>query len=86
MSICLALMIPEGRPTTGRPKKGSYRERRARGFYIRIGELDLRKLRIICERLGITRTDYILSAIDRDYERIIADVSRKGTGKAKKGS
>lgn len=86
MSICLALMIPEGRPTTGRPKKGSYREKRTHGFYIRIGELDLRKLRTICDHFGITRTDYILSAIDRDYERIIADVSRKRAGKAKKGS
>ena len=64
-------MIPEGRPTTGRPKKGSYRSNRKRGFYIRIDEERIERLEAICEALGITKTDYILSVIDSNYERIV---------------
>lgn len=64
-------MIPEGKPTTGRPKKGSYRENRKEGLYIRVSRDDLKKLDAVCEALCITRTDYILTKIDIDYERMI---------------
>lgn len=78
-------MIPEGKPTTGRPKKGSYRESRNYGIYIRASGDDLMKLDAICKMLGITRTDYILSKIDIDYERM-AYVKKERTRKAEERS
>lgn len=78
-------MIPEGKPTTGRPKKGSYRERRNCSIYIRASGDDLMKLDAICKELGITRTDYILSKIDIDYERM-AYVRKERTRTTKEGS
>ena len=57
-------MIVSGRPTTGRPKKFSYREGRNRGLYIRLSESDMRKLEALCKFFGMTKTDYILMQID----------------------
>ena len=79
-------MIPEGKPTTGRPKRGSYRERRNRGLYIRVTGDDLIKLDKLCEILGITRTDYILSKIEMDYERMIYVRKKEGSREAEEGT
>lgn len=62
-------MIGQGKPRTGRPKSGSYREGRSRKLCIRISESDLHKLSAICEFLGITKSDFIIKMInDKDLE------------------
>lgn len=53
-----------GRPTTGRPKKSSYREGRDSGLYIRISGEMKEKLKRLCSYYGMTKTDFILWQID----------------------
>ncbi len=57
-------MLGQGKPRTGRPKSGSYREGRSRKLCIRISESDLHKLSAICEFLGITKSDFIIKSIN----------------------
>lgn len=55
---------------SGRPKKSEARERRDKKLCIRISMDDLERLNAICSTYGITKTDYILSTIAADAERI----------------
>lgn len=63
-------MIISGRPRTGRPKKGSYREGRNRQLCIRIDETSLRKLERLAEHFGMTKSDLILFLIDLEHEKM----------------
>ena len=63
-------MIPVGKPTTGRPKSGSYREGRDQKLCIRVSKATLKKLDILSKSYGISKTDYIISEIDMAFERI----------------
>lgn len=56
-------MIGSGKPTTGRPKKGSERSNRNRKLCIRISDEDLKCLEYVCKKLDITKTDYIILMI-----------------------
>lgn len=59
-----------GRPTTGRPKKASYREGRNRQLNIRLSERDLKNLDKLASFYGVTRTDYILWSIDNGLKEM----------------
>ena len=60
-------MIPE-RPTTGRPKKFSNRSGRDHKICIRISSSDIRKLEMLCEYYGCTKTYFIISLISNSYD------------------
>lgn len=60
-------MIITGKPTTGRPKKGTYREGRNRKLCIRIDPSSLKKLDRIAKSFGMTKSDFILYMIDLEY-------------------
>lgn len=66
-------MIGSGKPKTGRPRLGSYRNGRNKKLCIRISESDLSKLDKICRAFAITKSDFVIKAINdacsevRDY-------------------
>lgn len=63
-------MLGQGRATTGRPKKGDQREGRGRKLCIRISDSDLKKLEKVCSEYGISKTDFLISAIEDAYFRV----------------
>ena len=63
-------MIGSGKPKSGRPKRGSYREGRGRKLCIRISDEDLRKLDKICERYQITKSDFIIMSIKEGFREM----------------
>lgn len=72
-------MIGSGKPTTGRPAKGNYREGRDKKLCIRISYHDLKRLDFICEYYGITKTDFIISAIEEATRKVVNDVNGNNT-------
>ena len=65
-------MIGEGRPTTGRPKKFSYREGRKKTLCIRLSEDDLALLDRLSSFYGVTKTDYIIMKIRSGWDEKMA--------------
>ena len=63
-------MVISGRPTTGRPKKGNYREGRNKHLCIRIDTTSLKKLERVASSLGMTKSDFILYMIDLEYGKM----------------
>ena len=63
-------MVISGRPTTGRPKKGNYREGRNKQLCIRIDTTSLKKLERVASSLGMTKSDFILYMIDLEYGKM----------------
>ena len=63
-------MIGSNKPTTGRPKKGNYREGRERKLCIRISVEDLKKLNYICKHYQITKSDFIIDAIKSGFKEV----------------
>lgn len=59
-----------GRPTTGRPKKASYREGRKRQINIRLSDDDIRHLDKLALYYGLTRTDLILYLVEENLKEI----------------
>lgn len=59
-----------GKRTTGRPKKFDDRSGRNRKICIRVSEFDIRKLDLLCEFYGLTKTDFIISQIENAYYRM----------------
>lgn len=58
------MLIGNGKPKTGRPESGSYREGRDRKLCIRLSDSDLAKLTDICRFFGITKSDFVIKAIN----------------------
>jgi len=65
------MIIGSGRPKTGRPKKGSYREGRDRKLCIRLSYTDLKKLQYVCDIYGLTKSDFVIAAIDSAVKEVI---------------
>jgi len=63
-------MIGSGKPKTGRPKKGDYREGRDKKLCIRVSKDDLNMLERICETYQITKSDYIIMAIKEGFMKL----------------
>lgn len=61
---------------TGRPKKGSNRSGRNRKLCIRLSDDDLKKLNFICNRLDITKTDFIVQMIHKGVDMIRGNTTR----------
>lgn len=57
----------EGRPATGRAKTLSYRQGRSKKLCIRVSERDLKRLELLTNFYGMTKTDYILSCIEDGF-------------------
>lgn len=64
--------------STGRPKKGSYREGRNRKLCIRISDRDLNRLKYLCDIYGVTMSDFIASCIDNEITQIIRKEMESG--------
>ena len=70
-------MIFSGRPTTGRPKKGSHREGRDRKLCIRVDDDTIRKLEKVASYYGMTKSDLIIFSIDERFREIGANNGNK---------
>jgi len=57
------MIIGSGKPTTGRPHSGSYREGRDKKLCIRVSDDDIFMLNKVCESLGMTKSDFIIMSI-----------------------
>lgn len=64
-------MIGSGRPTTGRPKRGSHREGRDHKLCIRISDKDLKKLETICSTYYISKSDLLIGLINEEYKEVL---------------
>lgn len=63
-------MIVKGKPATGRPKSGSYREGRDRKLCIRISEEDIRRLEKLCGYFQMTKSDYVIMSIREGFKEV----------------
>ena len=70
------MIIGSGKPRTGRPKRGSYREGRGRKLCIRVSDEDLKLLKFVCDIYGITKSDFVIWTI-REEVRMIGKEDRK---------
>lgn len=61
------MIVGSGRPRTGRPKRGSYREGRDRKICIRIGEEDLKRLEKVSGYFQMTKSDYLIMCIREGF-------------------
>lgn len=57
------MIVGVGKPTTGRPGRGNYREGRNKKICIRVSEEDIFMLNRVCNSLGMTKSDFIISSI-----------------------
>ena len=64
-------MIGSGKPTTGRPKKGNYREGRDKKLCIRISSQDLKRLDFLCKQYDITKSDFVINAIRENVRKVV---------------
>lgn len=64
------MIIGSGKPTTGRPKRGNYREGRDKKICIRVSEEDIFMLNRICDSFGMTKGDFIISSIRDAFYRV----------------
>ena len=67
-----------GKPRTGRPKKGSYREGRNRKLCIRTDDETIKKLNFVCNYYGITKSDFIIEAINQEVNSIAKERFKEG--------
>jgi len=63
-------MIGSGRPKTGRPKDGSYRQGRNKKLCIRLSDGDLRKLEEVCNYYYISKSDFLIDAITSAFKEV----------------
>lgn len=63
-------MIGAGKPKTGRPKKGNYREGRDRKLCIRLTTKDLKRLETVCKIYYISKSDFIIGAIADAFKEV----------------
>ena len=63
-------MIISGRPKTGRPSAGSYREGRGKKLCIRVSDDDIYRLNKLCNHFQMTKSDYLIMCIREGFGEI----------------
>ena len=64
------MMLGAGKPRTGRPEKGSYREGRDKKLCVRVSDSDINMLNRICEAYQITKSDFIIMSIKEGFSKL----------------
>lgn len=62
-------VMPPGKPTTGRAKKGSFRSGRSKKLCIRISEEDLHILGRLAQNYGLTKSDFVIELVRLEAQK-----------------